>query len=87
MLRLIMQPAVLNRSEHNVSRKDISFAAIKVLCRLKEEGYTDYIAGGGVRDLLLNRHPETGHLLGGRDGELHDYWTKLRISVQAPPLP
>ena len=53
-----MEPVVLNRSEHNVSRKNISSAALKVLYRLKDEGYTAYIAGGGVRDLLLDRHPK-----------------------------
>jgi len=53
-----MEPVVLKRPEHNVSRKNISSAAIKVLYRLKDEGYTAYIAGGGVRDLLLERHPK-----------------------------
>jgi poly(A) polymerase len=53
-----MQPIVVKRPDHNVSRKNISSAAIKVLYRLKDEGYTAYIAGGGVRDLLLNRNPK-----------------------------
>jgi len=53
-----MEPVVLKRPEHNVSRKNISSAAIKVLYRLKDAGYTAYIAGGGVRDLLLDRHPK-----------------------------
>jgi len=53
-----MEPVVLKRPEHNVSRKNISSAAIKVLYRLKDEGYTAYIAGGGVRDLLLDRQPK-----------------------------
>ncbi len=53
-----MEPIVVKRADHNVSRKDISSAAIKVLYRLKDEGYTAYIAGGGVRDLLLSRNPK-----------------------------
>jgi poly(A) polymerase len=53
-----MEPVILKRPEHNVSRKNITSAAIKVLYRLKDEGYTAYIAGGGVRDLLLDRHPK-----------------------------
>lgn len=36
----------------------MSSAAVKVLYRLKDEGYTGYLAGGGVRDLLLNRDPK-----------------------------
>ncbi|VGO19270.1 polynucleotide adenylyltransferase PcnB [Pontiella sulfatireligans] len=53
-----MEPTILKRPDHNVSRKNISSAAIKVLYRLKDEGCTAYIAGGGVRDLLLNRNPK-----------------------------
>lgn len=53
-----MEPVVLKRPDHCVSRKNISSAAIKVLYRLKDEGYTSYIAGGGVRDLLLDRQPK-----------------------------
>jgi poly(A) polymerase len=53
-----MEPTILKRSNHNVSRKKISSATLKVLYRLKDEGYTAYLAGGGVRDLLLNRNPK-----------------------------
>jgi poly(A) polymerase len=53
-----MEPTILKRPDHNVSRKNVTSAAIKVLYRLKDEGYTAYIAGGGVRDLLLERNPK-----------------------------
>ncbi len=53
-----MEPTILKRADHNVSRKNISSAAVKVLYRLKDEGYTAYLAGGGVRDLLLDRNPK-----------------------------
>lgn len=53
-----MEPLIIKRPDHIVSRKNISPAAIKVLYRLKDAGYTAYIAGGGVRDLLLERHPK-----------------------------
>ena len=53
-----MDPIILKRSDHNVSRKNISSAAVKVLYRLKDEGYTAYLAGGGVRDLILDRNPK-----------------------------
>lgn len=46
------------RSDHEVSRKDISPEALKVLYRLKDAGYLGYLAGGGVRDLLLGRKPK-----------------------------
>jgi poly(A) polymerase len=53
-----MEPDIVQRSNHNISRKNISSAAIKVLYRLKDEGFTAYLAGGGVRDLLLDRNPK-----------------------------
>ena len=53
-----MEPVIIQRSDHNISRKNISSAAVKVLYHLKDSGHTAYLAGGGVRDLLLNRHPK-----------------------------
>ncbi len=54
-----MPPArILPRPEHNVSRKNIDPDALKVLYRLKNHGYTAYLVGGGVRDLLLERTPK-----------------------------
>lgn len=51
-------PVIVSRSEHTISRKDISPEALKVLYRLKEHGFLGYLAGGGVRDLLLGRRPK-----------------------------
>ena len=51
-------PVVIPRAEHHVSRKNISPAALKVLAILQREGFTAYLVGGGVRDLLLGRHPK-----------------------------
>ena len=51
-------PSVLQRETHNVSRADISENALKVLYRLKKAGYDALLVGGGVRDLLLGRHPK-----------------------------
>lgn len=53
-----MDPIIVQRTEHCISRKDISPEALKVLYGLKEAGYIAYIAGGGVRDLLLGRKPK-----------------------------
>ncbi len=51
-------PTIIPRSEHNISRSNISKHVLKVLYRLKENGYRSYLVGGGVRDLLLNRQPK-----------------------------
>ena len=46
------------RSEHSISRVNISPNALKVLYRLKDAGYQAHLVGGGVRDLLLGREPK-----------------------------
>lgn len=54
----ISTPRIVPRSEHNISRANISESALKVLYRLKKSGYQAYLVGGGVRDLLLGREPK-----------------------------
>jgi poly(A) polymerase len=46
------------RSEHCISRSQISENALKVLQRLKKANYEAYLVGGCVRDLLLGREPK-----------------------------
>lgn len=49
---------IIPRSEHSISRADISEHALKVLYRLHKNGFQAYLVGGGVRDLLLSYHPK-----------------------------
>lgn len=49
---------IYTRSEHNISRAQISENALKVLYRLKKTGYESYLVGGCVRDLLLGFEPK-----------------------------
>jgi len=51
-------PVVYKRTEHCISRKNIDPDALKVLYRLSQLGYTAYLVGGGVRDLLMGRTPK-----------------------------
>ncbi len=51
-------PRILPRAEHNLSRSEISENALKVLYRLHRSGFTAYLVGGAVRDLLLGRRPK-----------------------------
>jgi poly(A) polymerase len=50
-------PAILDRSRHRISRRDIDPDALKVLYRLNSHGFTAYLVGGAVRDMLLGRKP------------------------------
>jgi len=51
-------PVICARPDHCISRANIDPAALKVLYRLHGLGYTAYLVGGGVRDLLLGRTPK-----------------------------
>lgn len=51
-------PRVIARADHTISRSDISHNALRVLYRLKDAGFQAFLVGGGVRDLLLGRHPK-----------------------------
>ncbi|MDX1736359.1 MAG: polynucleotide adenylyltransferase PcnB [Halioglobus sp.] len=49
---------IIPRDQHVISRKNISKSALKVMSRLRGEGYEAYLVGGAVRDLLLGGHPK-----------------------------
>ena len=49
---------IRSRAEHSISRRNIDRDALKVLYHLNDQGYTAYLVGGGVRDLLLGRTPK-----------------------------
>ncbi len=50
-------PNILDRGRHRISRRDIDPDCLKVLYRLSANGFTAYLVGGAVRDLLLGRRP------------------------------
>ncbi len=54
----LAEPRIIPRSEHLISRSNISRAALKVLYTLKEAGFGAYLVGGCVRDMLLGREPK-----------------------------
>ncbi|RPE81354.1 poly(A) polymerase [Vulcaniibacterium tengchongense] len=49
---------IIPRDQHTVSRRDISPNALRVLYRLRENGFGAYLVGGAVRDLLIGGHPK-----------------------------
>jgi poly(A) polymerase len=53
-----IEPQIIPRASHNVSRADISTSALKVLYRLHNAGFLAFLVGGSVRDALLGLHPK-----------------------------
>jgi poly(A) polymerase len=53
-----MEPRIIPRKEHRISRKQISQNALRTLYRLHGNGFIAYLVGGCVRDLLLERTPK-----------------------------
>ncbi|HJU08073.1 MAG TPA: polynucleotide adenylyltransferase PcnB [Rhodanobacteraceae bacterium] len=51
-------PRVIPRAQHNLSRKNISRGALRVLYGLHEHGFRACLVGGAVRDLLLGGNPK-----------------------------
>ena len=56
--RIALEPHILERAEHPVSRRDIDPDVLKVLYRLIKAGQLAYLVGGSVRDLMLGRRPK-----------------------------
>jgi poly(A) polymerase len=54
----MVEPTIVPRSAHRISRRQIDPDALKVLYRLHEHNYVAYLVGGSVRDLLLDRRPK-----------------------------
>ena len=62
------------------SPQDLAPDALKTLRRLRELGFTAYLVGGGVRDLLLGRRPKDFDIsTDARPEELHDLFRNCRV--------
>ena len=53
-----MEPQIIERAQHPISRRDIHPNVLKVIYRLAHAGYAAYLVGGGVRDLMIGRRPK-----------------------------
>jgi poly(A) polymerase len=73
---LLNPPTVIPRSNHSISRAQISPNALKVLYRLRGAGYRACLVGGGVRDLLLKRQPKDFDI--GTDAHPEDVYRLFR---------
>jgi poly(A) polymerase len=53
-----VEPVIVERARHPISRRDIDPNVLKVLYRLISAGHIAYLVGGGVRDLMMGRRPK-----------------------------
>jgi len=53
-----LEPTIVERADHPISRRDIDPNVLKVLYRLIGAGHRAYLVGGGVRDLMVGRQPK-----------------------------
>ena len=73
-------PVIVPREQHNISRANISPNALKVLYRLKSAGFEGFLVGGGVRDLLLGRHPKDFDVVTNADpDQIRDLFRNCRL--------
>jgi poly(A) polymerase len=54
----MVEPIVVPRAGHPISRRNIDPDALRVLYRLRDANHVAYLVGGSVRDLLLGRRPK-----------------------------
>jgi poly(A) polymerase len=54
----MVEPRIIPREQHVVSRRDIDPDALRVLYRLRQYDHVAYLVGGSVRDLLAGRRPK-----------------------------
>ena len=55
---IIPELRIIQHKEHGLIRNNISSCATKVTLALQEAGYSAFIVGGAVRDLLLGLKPK-----------------------------
>lgn len=53
-----MEPKIYTSKDHHIRNDHIDPNALMVLKKLHEAGYTAYLVGGSVRDLLLHKKPK-----------------------------
>ena len=49
---------VISQEYHGINHRDLSPGSLKVIEVLQHAGYEAYLVGGGIRDLLLGKHPK-----------------------------
>lgn len=56
--KLVKKAVVYTQSEHSISNKNIDPDALQIINRLRDAGFTAYVVGGAVRDLIVGNKPK-----------------------------
>lgn len=73
-------PLVISRENHILSRKLIDPDALKIMYRLLKYGYSAFLVGGGVRDILLSKTPKDFDIgTSARPNEIRKLFRNSRI--------
>lgn len=56
--RLVKKAIVYTQSEHLISNANIDPDALQIINRLRSAGFTAYVVGGAVRDLIIGNKPK-----------------------------
>ncbi|AWX99417.1 poly(A) polymerase [Marinomonas primoryensis] len=73
-------PIIIPRSDHSLSRQNLSPNAVKVLYRLNKAGYDAYLVGGCVRDHLIGIEPKDFDVVtNATPEEVHTIFSNSRL--------
>ncbi len=77
---MCVEPRIIPRKKHGISRKQVSPNALKALYRLHGNGFIAHLVGGCVRDLLLGRTPKDFDIAtNARPGQIKRLFRNCRL--------
>jgi len=71
---------VISQEYHGINHRDLSHGSLRVIEILQQAGYEAYLVGGGIRDLLLGKHPKDFDVAtSAKPAEVQKLFRKSRI--------
>jgi len=71
---------VISQEYHGINHRDLSHGSLRVIEILQQAGYEAYLVGGGIRDLLLRKHPKDFDVAtSAKPAEVQKLFRKSRI--------
>jgi len=74
------EAVILKKPEHGISRRNIDADALRIIYRLHSLGFTAYLTGGAVRDMMLGKTPKDFDIAtDARPGQIKKYFPRVFI--------